>query len=283
MCVLQRRTLTAGLNAGQSWIKGIRTGTVVPEERKDDLILQVFWNVMDIHAVSHKLAEQLSRRQKQSHVVSAVGDIYLDHTPNFQPFVQYGAHQLYGKYEFEKEKGSNPAFAKWVEEMERAPESRKLELNAYLTKPTTRLARYPLLLEVILKYTPEGHPDQVNIPKAVKVVREFLTKVNEESGKSENRFNLAQLDTQLVFKPGEAVDLKLRDDHRELIFKGPLKKRGGTQSENAELQVFLFDHALLMAKQKSKNEQYKVYRKVWHLINDCAPLTPQHSPFHWSS
>jgi hypothetical protein len=41
-----------------------------------------------------------------------------------------------------------------------------------------------------------------------------------------------------------------------------LKKRGGTQSESAELQVFLFDHAILMVKQKSKNEQYKVYRKV---------------------
>lgn len=39
-------------------------------------------------------------------------------------------------------------------------------------------------------------------------------------------------------------------------------KRGGTQSESAELQVFLFDHAILMVKQKSKNEQYKVYRKV---------------------
>lgn len=47
-----------------------------------------------------------------------------------------------------------------------------------------------------------------------------------------------------------------------MIFKGPLKKRGGTQSESAELQVFLFDHAILMVKQKAKNEQYKVYRKV---------------------
>lgn len=49
-----------------------------------------------------------------------------------------------------------------------------------------------------------------------------------------------------------------------MIYKGPLKKRGGTQSESAELQVFLFDHAILMVKQKSKNEQYKVYRKVSH-------------------
>lgn len=54
----------------------------------------------------------------------------------------------------------------------------------------------------------------------------------------------------------------MRDEDREMIHKGPLKKRGGTQSESAELQVFLFDHAILMVKQKSKNEQYKVYRKV---------------------
>jgi hypothetical protein len=54
-----------------------------------------------------------------------------------------------------------------------------------------------------------------------------------------------------------------------MIYKGPLKKRGGTQSESAELQVFLFDHAILMVKQKSKNEQYKVYRKV-----SCSILPP---------
>jgi hypothetical protein len=57
-------------------------------------------------------------------------------------------------------------------------------------------------------------------------------------------------------------DLRLRDEDREIIYKGPLMKRGGTQSESAELQVFLFDHAILMVKQKNKIEQYKVYRKV---------------------
>ena len=80
-----------------------------------------------------------------------------------------------------------------------------MELNGYLTKPTTRLARYPLLLEVVLKYTPENNPDKLALPKVIKLVREFLTKVNIETGKSENRFSLAQLDQQLVFKTGEAV------------------------------------------------------------------------------
>ena len=37
------------------------------------------------------------------------------------------------------------------------------------------------------------------------MVREFLAKVNTETGKTENRFNLLQLDQQLIFKPGEEV------------------------------------------------------------------------------
>ena len=91
------------------------------------------------------------------------------------------------------------------QETERLPESRKLELNGYLTKPTTRLARYPLLLGVVLKYTPDGNPDKEDLPKVISFVKEFLDKVNVESGKTENRFSLLQLDQQLIFRPGEEV------------------------------------------------------------------------------
>lgn len=92
-----------------------------------------------------------------------------------------------------------------IQETERRPESRKLELNGYLTKPTTRLARYPLLLEAVLKHTPEDNPDKQNLPKVVEVVREFLRAVNAETGKAENRFNLLQLDQQLVYRQNEFV------------------------------------------------------------------------------
>lgn len=54
----------------------------------------------------------------------------------------------------------------------------------------------------------------------------------------------------------------MQEEGRELIYKGALKKRGNAQGDSADLLVFLFDHALLMVKQKSKAEQYKVYRKV---------------------
>lgn len=62
-----------------------------------------------------RLRDALNKRQKSYAVVEQIGDIFLDAVPHFAPFVSYGAHQLYGKYEFEKEKSTNPAFAQFVE------------------------------------------------------------------------------------------------------------------------------------------------------------------------
>jgi RHO1 GDP-GTP exchange protein 1/2 len=76
-----------------------------------------------------------------------------------------------------------------------------------------------------------------------------------------------------------------------MVFKGPLKRRGGSQGDSGELLVFLLDHALLMVKQKNKAEQYKVYRRVSHVqcpssltLNDLTTHgSPSHSSFSLSS
>lgn len=57
----------------------------------------------------------------------------------------------------------------------------------------------------MLKQTPDDNPDKQILPQVIVIVREFLGKVNVETGRTENRFNLLQLDQQLVFKPGEQV------------------------------------------------------------------------------
>jgi uncharacterized membrane protein YgaE (UPF0421/DUF939 family) len=59
------------------------------------------------------------------------------------------------------------------------------------------LGRYTLLLREILKHTPQNHPDQETIPKAIKIISEHLTNVNYETGKTENRFNLQLLAEKL--------------------------------------------------------------------------------------
>jgi hypothetical protein len=88
---------------------------MLPEARRADFIEQVFWNVQDVIAVNTRLRDALNKRQKSYAVIEGIADIFLDIVPLFAPFVSYGSHQLYGKYEFEKEKSSNPAFAQFVE------------------------------------------------------------------------------------------------------------------------------------------------------------------------
>ncbi len=255
------------------WIFPLRglvreTPSPIPESRRERTVRTIFGNIIDspsIHAVNSKFAERLTERQKEDPVVKCVGDLFLEFVPQFQPFIVYGSNQLNGKFEFEKEKSLNPYFSKFVDETERRKESRKLELNGYLTKPTTRLARYPLLLDNVLKYTEPGSKDLEDIPIAVQMIRDLLGVVNKESGRAENRFNLRQLHEQLRFRPNERVDLKLTDDNRELIKKGDLKKAPGDQTS---IQCYLFDHALLLVRSKmvNKKEEIKVYRRVCTLL-----------------
>ncbi|KIX94253.1 uncharacterized protein Z520_09963 [Fonsecaea multimorphosa CBS 102226] len=246
------------------WIRPLRgAGNVmspIKEERREKFVRTVFGNCLEVLAVNGRFAEELSKRQKEQHVVHTIGDIFLRFVPQFDPFIKYGANQMYGKYEFEKEKGANPAFSRFVDETERLKESRKLELNGYLTKPTTRLARYPLLLDNVLKYTKDDNPDKKDIPKAIGLIKDFLARVNAESGKAENHFNLLQLNQQLKWNAGEYTDLKLTEENRVILTKMSFKK---SPTDSAEVQVYLFDHAVLMCRVKTvnKREELRVYRK----------------------
>ena len=96
-------------------MKPLRESDFIPEPRRQDFIEQVFWNIHDIIAVNSRLRDALNKRQKAYAVVETIGDVLAEHVVHFEPFVAYGSHQLYGKYEFEKEKSSNAAFAQFVE------------------------------------------------------------------------------------------------------------------------------------------------------------------------
>ncbi|KAF2716166.1 CNH-domain-containing protein [Polychaeton citri CBS 116435] len=273
------------------WIKPLRNPDTspIPEHRREKFVRCVFGNVQEIHAVNARFASAMTRRQQVHPVVDRVGDVMLEAMhgggmipanamgappggEGFAGFIKYGANQLYGKTEFERERQNNPAFAKFVEQTERLKESRKLELNGYLTKPTTRLARYPLLLENVLKSTeressaPDAkngmHPDQTDIPKAIITIRGVLARVNEESGKSENHFNMVNLNAALKWGAIQYMDLKLTEETRQLIFKSMLKKT--PTSESADITAYLFDHAVLLVRVKGigkGREEQRVYRK----------------------
>ncbi|CAJ0630884.1 8669_t:CDS:10 [Entrophospora sp. SA101] len=224
------------------WITPLLAQNIIPEFRREKFIRDVFHNIMEIYNVNSQLADALQKRQNSYAIVGRIGDIFLEYVTLFEPFIRYGAHQIWGRYEFEREKCINQAFSKFVEDAERRPESRKLELNGYLTKPTTRLGRYPLLLEAVLKQTPRDNDDRVNLQKVITIIKKFLSRVNVESGKSENRFHLQQLNDQLALKGTEHEELNLTAEGRQIIFRGFLSllvKEGATEGSRKIPQSLL--------------------------------------------
>lgn len=252
------------------WIIPLRSKvSPIPIARRDKVVKLIFSNIVDhpsLHTVSSRFAKAMTERQQKSPVVRNIGDVFLEFVPHFEPFIYYGSKQLEAKFEFENERSCNTYFSKFVDEIERRKESRKLELNGYLTKPTTRLARYPLLLENVLKYTEPGSPDMEDIPRVLTMIRDLLGRVNAESGKAENRFNLRRLNEQLRFRPAEKVDLRLTEEGREMVFKTQFKK---SPTDPTEITAFLFDHAVLLVriKKAGKGEEIKAYRRVRRTCN----------------
>ncbi|KAI9248319.1 CNH domain-containing protein [Phascolomyces articulosus] len=247
------------------WINPLLDEPIISEDQndRDEFVDQVFWNIIEIYKINTALSQALQKRQAMGPDVYQIGDVMMNFAAKFEPFVRYGAHQVIGKHIFETEKSTNAEFAKFIQKTERLKISRKLELNGYLTKPTTRLGRYNLILREVLRHTPEDHPDQENISKAMKIIANFLTIVNRETGKTESRHNLYLLEQRLInHRQADMLDLGLRAENRQLVLKGALKKKG-TGSESSDILLFLLDHYLVITKQKfiSNNEYYKLYRK----------------------
>lgn len=240
------------------WIIPLRTRNIIPLADREDFLRNVFGGILDILAVNSELAEELSNRQLKQPVVEEIGDVFIKFIPRFHPYIKYGVTRIFGKYEFERLKKSNTEFANFVHDTEQLKESRKLDLSSFLSKPTSRPARYPLFLNQILKKTKDDSPDKKNIKKAIEMLDILLSKIDEETGYATDKYQIALLRQKLVFKPGEFVDLKLNGHKRRMLYTGQLTRRN-----NDVIHVYLLDNILLFVKIKliNKKEQHKVFQR----------------------
>ncbi|KAG0690227.1 hypothetical protein C6P40_003537 [Pichia californica] len=246
------------------WMRPLAETKIIKDKERDQFIRNVFHNINEIWEVNHKFAEALVRRQQKSPIVDSIADIFLDFIPQFTPFITYGAGQVIGKYEFDRQRRHNPLLRRFIEDTAKREESKRLDLSSFLSKPTTRPARYPLLLKSIKDHTDPDSSDYKKLGTAIDLLEKMLTKINFETGKQSDKMNLFQIKQKLLFKPGELVDLKLSADNRKVIYQCVLKKKGYQEKEKqGEIHVYLFDHCLLFIKlgYLNKREVYKVYQR----------------------
>lgn len=246
------------------WIRPLSETKIIKPSERAHFVNTVFYGIDDIWEANSKFAEALTKRQQEQPVVREIGDLFLEYIPKFEPFIKYGAGQIMGRYEFDRQKRHNPFFVRFIEDTSNRTESRRLDVSSYLSKPTTRPARYPLLLRSIRDHTDPNSKDYQNLNKAMDLLQKMLTRINFETGKASDRLNLFLLKQKLVFRPGELVDLKLTAENRKMLYNCTLKKRSNQDKDRqGEIQTYLFDHALLFVKVKTinKREVYRVYQR----------------------
>ena len=81
------------------------------------------------------------------------------------------------------------------------PEARGLSLQAFLVTPVQRIPRYKMLLEDMLKHTPEDHPDHENLRNALKLVSEIAKSVNETIRNHELMLKMLDIQKSIIGFP----------------------------------------------------------------------------------
>ncbi len=237
---------------------------VIPEREREVFIRTVFGGVNDLLRLAKSMSESLTRRQQQQKpVVETFADVFLEHVGNFEPFIKYSGNKVFASFEHERQQQVNMKYARFLDAIEKKPESRKQDLLSFLIKGVQRPARYQLLLLGIIKNTRPESPDYKNLLKAKEEIEKVLAKINIQTGELTDRHKIMVLHRLLGKQTlEEKYNFKLSYSNR-IIYQVTLSRK----RDNEKIDLYLFEHALLMVKHKvqNKREQHKVFEKPIYL------------------
>ncbi|KAJ3780956.1 Dbl-like domain-containing protein [Lentinula aff. detonsa] len=258
---------------------------IITRDRLDSFITDVFHNFAELHAHHQRLVEKFHEVQTEEFpVIRSVTAAVFDAALNFrEAYMEYIPNYPIAAYRIDDEMANNPAFKTFVEQCVRHPDAHRLDMKSFINRPIPRLLRYELLLKGILDETPEGHEDRVEIPQVLEVIKAVGKDTEPGVVSAKQKVELWRYNSNIVFKPGEWIDMDLLDKNRSLIHTGRLLRQpdGGLEWNGwGELFVLLFDNYVVMTKAREKDgiTKYFVNRRpipldLLTLVNFTDPPT----------
>jgi hypothetical protein len=162
------------------------------KEKKDKAVVSdaqisnIFYNVEDIYTSQKQLLDKLtSRLETYSDERTLIGDLFIEHVPTLRNHIDYVRHHqraIITVNDLENRRKEFVAFC----EAQKTKHNLLLGLLAHLITPCQRIPRYRLLLQEVLKRTDAGHPDKLNLERALAQVEQVATAVNEAIREQEN-------------------------------------------------------------------------------------------------
>jgi len=134
----------------------------------------------------------------------------------------------------------------WLQNVESSQETKGLRLESFLIMPVQRYPRYRLLLQDLLKHTPESHPDHADLSSALETVAAVLLTLNECGDKANAVMRVVEISDQLP-KPKDKTgepEFKLVQPHRYLVKESTTL----TTHVKSPVATFCFNDCVIIAK-----------------------------------
>jgi hypothetical protein len=132
---------------------------------------------------------------------------------------------------------------------------RGLDLGQLLLKPLQRTCKYPLLLQELLKATPQGHVDAGNLEEAIAKTQAVVGSLNDGQKLLESFAKIAQLAADIKM---DVPEFDLFQKGRTFIREGPFVELCDNGKRRA-LTMIMFDDVLLIGKYKKRQFKYRAH------------------------
>ena len=174
-----------------------------------------------------------------------IGPVFLQLAPYLKFYSTYASDFERGAQLVEKWNNKSKAFRSFVSSQESRPEV-QLKLNSLLITPIQRVPRYKMLLEDVIKKTPEHHPDKESLKQALQQIGEVAQHIEERL--KEHEMTKTMLDLQNSLAGGQP---KILAPGRRLLKRGKLMKVPRAGGGHGQQRYFvLFSDILMYCKPK---------------------------------
>lgn len=221
---------------------------VISEQEVDAL----FSNIESIYSFSKTLYKDLRRLNTGPN--TTVGDIFLRNAPVMRMYTVYVNNYDNGNatlVECKKRSQFNALI-----DANNQIAGVATDLSAFLILPVQRPPRYEMLLTVVLKNTPEDHPEFEVLSLACKKIKEINDEINEAKRAADGRAYLFRIQKQLSNKPPELVIIA---PHRKLIKEGSIGRINNKTKKCENRFVFLFSDMFVVSKERGSSYLYKYH------------------------
>jgi hypothetical protein len=180
---------------------------------KEDELIVLFGPVDQVLNVHKELLASMEEQMKNSLVSPTaehvcIGKVIARIAPFLKLYTEYVNNFDAANVLYEKLMQKNKRFANYVDKQT----ADSVTLPGYLIQPVQRIPRIRLLLEDLIRRTPESHIDYPFIQKAYTAILDIATFINEHKRQSDHSQSLRQVQSRL--------DPNILLPHRRCVFAG---------------------------------------------------------------